>query len=1356
MDSYCQTPPIVSQAIQPNILLAMDVSGSMGWCAYYTGSDSSHCDPNCSTGPGGSCGYNAAVAYEGYFRPDKSYRPDANGVYEETVATGTPCTITCTRTQCVRRSSQCPNAGQYGSGPGAFGCTSGRNTYGCCTDIAITGDCGVQSGNFLNYAHMHRIDLLRWAMTGGTPCSCVNGSETCAGNSFNNTALDSNSCDPELWNQSGNSGKVGSVCNDSLDINGDGQPEGGCILRANDGTQVKVPWDRVNGGLAFTFSTLTPTPRMAEMAFGGSQVIDAIYMGDFTSPNSTNDAFPYMNLITHVNSISPSGSTPTGPAMWDVLNYYSQKDPQFSQSGKGLYPESGSGDHWKNPMYICTQGGANCVFVPCAGNYVILMSDGQWNNPSCTIGSSPTCSPSSAAAASADPAVPAYCMHKGFTNAKSGTPSVSTKVNGVYTIGLFLGGTGDLALKNVAMYGSFDNASKLWPDGLSNFPVSSCGPVTDCCTSSNCGTGSSCTPLPASSSDWDKDGNNIPDTYYSASNALGIKDTILKAVLDILRHATSGTAVSILASGEGSGANLLQAFFYPKKAFTDSELDWIGEMQNLWYYLDPQLSRSTIREDTVTDRKLELKDDYVVHFRFDSTQNKTVADRYADSYDANNNWVSSNLVDTIALEETKNLWEAGSKLWLTTADERTLFTTTSSAYPFARLDLTSSNAAVLKGYLQAASDAEATNIINYIRGTDGKYCTISAAACSSDANCTGGAGDTCTSYRARTVTIPTYDATARVWKLGDIISSTPRLQSWIRLNTYNLDAPTGYGDDSYQKYLDSLNYATRGMVYAGANDGMLHAFKLGTLAMINNPSDELLIAQLCEDTNGNGKCDSGETTTTNLGKEVWSYIPKNALPYLRYLTDPDYCHLYYVDGTPYLFDASINAPSDCTTTGDYSTCPRKTTYITNTKNLDVNKTSWRTIVIGGMGQGGACRIGSSTCTDCVKTPTNDPANNTKGLGYSSYFALDITDPQNPSLLWEFSDPGLGFSISGPAVVRVGDRDQNGKWYVVFASGPTGPIDAGSRQFLAKSDQNLKLFILDLKTGALVRTIDTGIQNAFGGALMNATVDTDRWRPDRTGNYQDDVLYVGYSQQSGTSWSGGVLRVTTNESANVGGWVTSPVISGIGPVTAGVSHIQDRTNHRLWLYFGTGRYFYKIGTTIDDADAQRALYGIKEPCYLKDADRFDNTCSTAVASLTDATVSPPTSEPSNDGWFITLDASGTSYKAERVITNPLAAFTSAIFFTTFAPTADICGFSGNSYVWAVNYTTGGKPVSSALKGTALIQVSTGEIKEVPLASAFTEKGQRRTPGFQGVPPKGQGLSAVINPRPMKRVIHMRER
>ena len=157
--------------------------------------------------------------------------------------------------------------------------------------------------------------------------------------------------------------------------------------------------------------------------------------------------------------------------------------------------------------------------------------------------------------------------------------------------------------------------------------------------------------------------------------------------------------------------------------------------------------------------------------------------------------------------------------------------------------------------------------------------------------------------------------------------------------------------------------------------------------------------------------------------------------------------------------------------------------------------------------GGASHPSNSACdtaTGCVKAPI--VTTGYEDVGLSSYFALDVTEPTSPSLMWEFANPALGYTLTPPAIVRINgkkggggadqnnpDKSKNGRWYAVFGSGPTGPINTATHQFYGKSDQTLKLFIVDLKTGALLRTIDTGIPNAFAGALTsNSTLDTDFW------------------------------------------------------------------------------------------------------------------------------------------------------------------------------------------------------------------------------------------------------------------------
>jgi len=116
--------------------------------------------------------------------------------------------------------------------------------------------------------------------------------------------------------------------------------------------------------------------------------------------------------------------------------------------------------------------------------------------------------------------------------------------------------------------------------------------------------------------------------------------------------------------------------------------------------------------------------------------------------------------------------------------------------------------------------------------------------------------------------------------LGDIINSDPVF----------VGAPLDLGYQAltgYSEFLSAKKDRTK-MLYVGANDGMLHAFK----------ADD--------------------------GTEKFAYIPKAVLPNLVNLTKPEYKHQYFVDGSFYVGDAYIN-------TGDGE--------------------KWRTILIGTTGAG---------------------------------------------------------------------------------------------------------------------------------------------------------------------------------------------------------------------------------------------------------------------------------------------------------------------------------------------------------------------------------------------------------------------
>lgn len=842
-------------------------------------------------------------------------------------------------------------------------------------------------------------------------------------------------------------------------------------------------------------------------------------------------------------------------------------------------------------------------------------------------------------------------------------------------------------------------------------------------------------------------------TLYEAERPEELKTKLNEALNDIAGGTASGTAASILSNSEGSGANILQAVFYPRKDFSSTEgnhATWLGEMQNLWYYIDPFITNSSVREDTgysSGDHVLHLQNDNIVKFSFNATEGKTEVELWQDSDGDGDADVKVSTIDPDAL---KSLWRAGNQLWARSSARditTTCLTADSGVCTNGFMPFTSGNATRLRAYLDVADDASATKIINYVHGTDSAE------------------------HRNRTVTTSNFVSGAtetHVWKLGDIVSSTPRILSSARLNTYNLPAPGGYNDKSYASFLTSNEYKNRGLAFVGANDGMLHAFKLGTMSVA-----------------AAGK-EKARLTGTGLGEELGAFIPTSALPYLKYLADKDYAHLFYVDGPTVLFDASIGTLTACT--DNYAECVKNSTVINSSNgNLDATKNTWRTILIGSMGLGGASGDvdfaaetppAAEDCTNCVKTPISKPVDASRRFGYSSYFALDFTDSSAPKFLWEFSDPELGYATSGPAIVRVGDVGKNGKWFAVFATGPTGPIDTGTHQFLGRSDRTLKLFVVDLATGTVTK-LSSNIANAFAGSLVGATIDTDRWNPSAGGYYEDDALYFGYTAKDTSSaaedaWTkGGVLRLSTGEDLNPANWKITPVIDGIGPVTTAVGRLVDRKSKNLWLYFGTGRYFFKKRTNglTDDFSSGQAIYGIKEPCYTS-ANLLDKTCmasndasvnKVAVAELTNQSSDTPSAtlaDGKTKGWFINLGAADNAggYGAERVVTDPTTLTNGIVLFTSFMPTVDPCGFGGRSYLWATKFDTGAEPSAKAKEGKILLQLSTGSFEEKNIATTFTQRGNRRSGShMEGKPPGDQSLVITKSQnKPLKKVLHIMER
>ncbi len=1054
------------------------------------------------------------------------------------------------------------------------------------------------------------MDLLRWAVTGGRPYVCNPGSYT------------SNNCDPDI------------ACTGDT-----------CELATIRNDRVIVPKSRIRG-IVQELEKGQTKPRLGVLFFSNGIEAPKVYIGDYPSPTGGNPGsadpnYPYTYFKRFINAVSPAlvDGTGTAIAMWEAYDYFKQSDDHGYSNGFRL----GRGTY-KDPMYICDYRGNNCSPAPCAKNFVILASDGQWNyggfppNSTCRI-------ETGYENYSADPVVPAYRMHTDTLRTMTVlSNSYNINVSAVYALGLFPGGTGEQSLKNVAMYGSFDTSSNTWPGGTSGSRWNGGGRAQypwDTCTMDGCGPGrgSACTPLPTSSPDWDKNGDGVPDTFFNAKNAVEIKKGLLAFMRDILKRTSSASSVSILSRRGTAGNNVIQAVFYPQKPFPNgNRVDWVGYMYNYWFYLTS--TEQSIREDTNLNKILDVNQDYKLDFVVDSSGNLII--------DAYNN--SGTKVTTYSsLDEVNPIWEAGEILKNTSPNDRNIYTVSSSGnlvkFTIANKSSFSTflgNTANFPACLSFSGDP-VDNLIEFIRGKHIDGC------------------------RDRRV-----DLSGNTWKLGDIVYSTPAI----------------------------VDYGTYGMVFVGANDGMLHAFRIGALRTDGLSPGQ--VVKLCDEL-------TGSCTYISIGKEEWAFIPQNALPYLRELAAPDYNHIYIVDLQPYIIRLDTNGDG----------LPDKV------------------ILIGGMRLGGGCGCTGPLCENPPSDVCN-PATDPSGCrGLSSYFALDITDPQNPIFLWEFSDPDLGYSYSGPAHISV-----NGKHFIMFVSGPTSAC--------GDSAQELKVFVLEMnnsfkiagkyvffgntsptlssKYTKIISSTLTQFNNSFGGRLFTEGIDYDE-----DGN--TDMVFFGVNKKSGSVWQGNVLAVDIN-SADPTTWSIEKVFnSAIEPITAKVEYVKCFGMN--YIFFGTGRWFFKNDEPGQNVNDKEKLYGVRIDGCLT-----GGRCNINQAKSSNDSCAELSSGGNVSSWYRELAPKGDGYNKERLISDPTVTSYNVVFFATTQPTENLCGFGGRSRLWGLNCATGAGLLDSSCptyiasppaNTSVLLQLSRGNIEVIGKGS-FTKESGSATEWFTGTTPE----------------------
>ncbi|WP_272938375.1 pilus assembly protein, partial [Noviherbaspirillum denitrificans] len=262
---------------------------------------------------------------------------------------------------------------------------------------------------------------------------------------------------------------------------------------------------------------------------------------------------------------------------------------------------------------------------------------------------------------------------------------------------------------------------------------------------------------------------------------------------------------------------------------------------------------------------------------------------------------------------------------------------------------------------------------------------------------------------------------------------------------------------------------------------------------------------------------------------------------------------------------------------------------------------------------------------------------------------------------------VGYSYGTPYVAKLA----NGTWVAIVTSGYNN-IPEGSKYPAA--DGKGYIFVLNLADGSVLKTISTNVGstgNPSGLARINVKVVDFSVDNTAVASYGGDLL--------GNMWRFDLEAGTATKLAAFGS--SKPIMAA--PEIAEV-------DGKKAVYFGTGRYLGE--DDLSDGSVQ-TIYGIKDD---------GTTTVTSTAQLVQQTVSTSgtirnittnaVDWASKYGWYVDLPDTG-----ERITIDPQLYFGTLVFAST-VPTASACQPGGYSWLYQIDFQTGGNVKSDAAAGT----------------------------------------------------------
>jgi type IV pilus assembly protein PilY1 len=191
--------------------------------------------------------------------------------------------------------------------------------------------------------------------------------------------------------------------------------------------------------------------------------------------------------------------------------------------------------------------------------------------------------------------------------------------------------------------------------------------------------------------------------------------------------------------------------------------------------------------------------------------------------------------------------------------------------------------------------------------------------------------------------------------------------------------------------------------------------------------------------------------------------------------------------------------------------------------------------------------------------------------------------------------------------------------------------------------------------------------------------------------------------------------------------------------------------RIWVYFGTGRFWSSLDRQSPYLSYQNSFYGIKEPVdangtltynevlakgsYLRNVTGIEiedyNTLSLNTSNpLHGAAVSDQDEDgnvtfsdlmaevQAKDGWYLNFSETGERNLGQAAVLGDI------VTFSTFVPNNDLCAYEGRSYLYGLYYKTGTAYWEGVLKtddnnGTGIDPVTHKVVTKIDIGKGYSE-------------------------------------